>query len=89
MAKRAKIESMYLVISSSGYVHGAGLDPSDAWKDAVNNNNNYSDIKHMAMSGNYGLVEACASATYDPEALKNSFDGWKKIADEFYGRTNP
>ncbi|EBB1561300.1 hypothetical protein FLQ72_000406 [Salmonella enterica] len=84
MAKRVKIDDIWLVIGLTGQVYGAGTDSASAWRDAGERFSQH--WKDLALSGSYALVEATANATYDPEELKRSFEGWKKIAAERYGK---
>ncbi|MGU6722681.1 hypothetical protein ACV2ER_12050 [Salmonella enterica subsp. enterica serovar Pomona] len=92
MAKRVKIDDIWLVIGLTGQVYGVGTDSASAWRDAGDRFNQYwkdlalSGWKDLALSGSYALVAATANATYDPEELKRSFEGWKRIAAERYGK---
>ncbi|EFR5835238.1 hypothetical protein [Salmonella enterica] len=84
MAKRVKIDDIWLVIGLTGQVYGAGTDSASAWRDAGDRLDRH--WKDLALSGSYALVAATANATYDPEELKRSFEGWKRIAAERYGK---
>ena len=86
MSKRAKIESLYIVISTFGTVCGVGIDPSSAWRDAVANSGSYTNWKDMALSGSYGLTSASASTSYEPAELAESFTAWGKLSEELYGK---
>ncbi|EAO8774005.1 hypothetical protein CDJ04_13845 [Salmonella enterica] len=90
MAKRVKIEELYLVISKGGSVVGCGIDAPSACRDAVENSGLYTNWKDMALSGWYAVTTATANATYDKEKLDECFDCWRRAADEHYGkRANP
>ncbi|HAK4777642.1 TPA: hypothetical protein H2C15_003926 [Salmonella enterica] len=90
MAKRVKIEELYLVISKEGSVMGCGINAPSACRDAVENSGFYTNWKDMALSGGYAVTTATANATYDKEKLDECFDYWRGAADEHYGkRANP
>lgn len=84
MAKRIKVDSLYIIISSFGYVVGFGSDPASAWRDAVENSE-YSCPKDMMLSGRYASIETTANVTYEPAALEESRERFKTMRDEYYG----
>lgn len=86
MAKRTKIEELYLVISSQGTVVGCGIDAPSACRDAVENSGIHTNWKDMALSGRYAVTTGIANVTYDKEKLDESFDYWRGAAAEHYGK---
>lgn len=85
MAKRAKIEELYLVISSGGSIAGCGIDPASACRDAVEGSGIHTNWKDMALSGNYAVTTASANVIYDKDKLEECFTYWRKTATEHYG----
>lgn len=77
MAKRAKIEELYVVVSALGNVVGCGIDAPSACRDAVENSGIYSNWKDMALSRRYAVTTATANVTYDKEKLDESFAYWR------------
>lgn len=86
MARRAKIEELYLVVSSEGTIVGCGIDSPSACRDAVEGSGIYSNWKDMALSGRYALTTATANITYDKDKLDECFYYWRKSAAESFGK---
>lgn len=78
MAKRAKIEELYVVVSSFGTVVGCGIDASSACRDAVENSGMHTNWKDMALSGGYAVTKATANVSYDKDGLDESFAYWRE-----------
>lgn len=86
MAKRAKIEELYLVISDGGSVVGCGIDAPSACRDAVEYSGIHTNWKDMALSGRYAVTTATANVIYDKEKLDECFAYWRGVAAEHYGK---
>lgn len=86
MTKRAKIEELYLVISSEGTIVGCGIDSASACRDAVEGSGIHTNWKDMALSGRYAVTTASANATYDKDKLDECFSYWRNSAAKLYGR---
>jgi hypothetical protein len=85
MAKRVKIESLFLVISSFGTVCGAGIDSASAWRDAVERSSMFTSWKDMAFAG-YAAVESVANVTYDPIQLGESRAAYSVMKAKYYAK---
>ncbi|MEI9740440.1 hypothetical protein V5031_22085 [Enterobacter kobei] len=88
MSKRAKIEKLYVVVSSIGTIVGCGIDAPSACRDAVENSGMYTNWKDMALSGGYAVTKAIANVSYDKDRLDESFAYWREAACGMGGRTN-
>ncbi|EFV3689845.1 hypothetical protein E3025_002267 [Salmonella enterica] len=86
MAKRAKIEKIFVVVSRSGGIVGCGIDSPSACRDAVENSGIHTNWKDMALSGQYAVTTGTANVTYDKEKLDECFDYWRGAAAEHYGK---
>lgn len=80
MAKRAKIEELYVVVSSFGTVVGCGIDAPSACRDAVENSGMHTNWKDMALSGGYAVTKATANVSYDKDGLDECFAYWRGAA---------
>ncbi|WP_213732930.1 hypothetical protein [Citrobacter europaeus] len=80
MAKRAKIDELYVVVSRCGGVVGIGIDAPSACRDAVENSGIYTNCKDMALSGSYAVTTAVAKVTYDKDKLDECFAYWRDAA---------
>lgn len=80
MAKRARIEEIFVVVSRGGTVVGCGIDSPSACRDAVENSGIHSNWKDMALSGAYGVTTATANVTYDKDKLDECFAYWREAA---------
>ncbi|MCL6375938.1 hypothetical protein EXT57_00925 [Pectobacterium brasiliense] len=83
--KRAKIESLYIIVSSLGHVYGIGNDACSAWRDAVDRSGVYTNAKDMMLTGNFASVEASANIQYSPESLEESREAFRHMRTEHYG----
>ncbi|EMQ0047659.1 MULTISPECIES: hypothetical protein [Bacteria] len=86
MTKRARIEELYVVVSSWGNIVGCGIDAPSACRDAVERSGTHTNWKDMALSGSYGVTTASASVIYDKDRLDKDFAAWRKTAAERYNR---